>query len=465
VVRPSIRFRLTAWHGTVLACILSLTFLSIYALMNQARIRRLDDALDFEFEETAERLAAGHPGSELAREPAAFHQTYLIRVEGLRGEIVAQSGRLAGVDLPFPEMARRQGILIHRTAAPGSLGPHRIVAGIAQSGGTAFRIQIADAIDEHGSELEDLKIILFTMLPAGLLTAVLGGYWLAGRALAPVQQMVVAARRISALNLAERIRVENPHDELGQLATTLNVMLDGLGRAFAAMSRFTADAAHELKTPVASIRAEAEVLLQAPRRADEYEEALRSIVEEVERLGRLTDRLLMLSREDAGAQPGPFRRLRLDDEVRAAVQQSEDAAARAGLRLSIGELPAVEVEGDAELLRQVFGNLLDNAVKYTPRGGHIAVRGRFDDGQAVVEVNDDGIGIPAEALPRVFDRFFRVDPSRSRRTGGTGLGLSIAKAVIERHRGTIDVRSELNEGTTFLVTLPTVTALVSALSP
>lgn len=454
MVRPSIRVRLTAWYGAVLACILLLTFYSIYVLMKHAMVRRVDRTLDFEFEETAERLAAGHPAAGLAREPAAFHQTYLLRIADPHGRILAQSSKLAGVSLLFPVAAKGPSVLVHRTSMLGALGPHRAVAGAAQVGEASYMIQIATSIDEHEGELRDLRTVLLAILPAGLLTATLGGYWLAGRSLAPVQRMTEAARRISALNLTERIQVENAHDELGQLGLTLNAMLDGLGGAFAAMSRFTADAAHELKTPVASIRAEAEVTLQAPRSAGEYEESLRSIIEEAERLGRLTERLLVLSREDAGAFPERYRLIRLDDEVRAVAHLSEEAVARAGLQMSVEDLPAVEVEGDGELLRQVFDNLLDNAIKYTPRGGKIVVRGRCTEGRAIIEVGDTGIGIPPNAVPRVFDRFFRVDPSRSRRTGGTGLGLSIAKAVIERHHGAIEVRSKISQGSTFLVLLP-----------
>jgi heavy metal sensor kinase len=314
-------------------------------------------------------------------------------------------------------------------------------------------VQIATPLKSYEQDLAALRGVLWTILPAGLAFSTLGGYWLAGRTLAPVGWMTEAARRISAANLGERIEVVHEDDELGRLATTLNAMLDRIDRAFVAARRFTADAAHELKTPLASLRAEAEVALILPRSSDDYRDALRSVVEEAERLSRLAERLLILSAEDAGVEL-PRRSFRLDEVVREAAEHALEAADRAGLMLELQELPESVVAGDRDLIRQVFDNLLENALKYTPAGGAVRVRGRHDEGRAVVEVIDTGLGIPPGAIQRVFDRFYRVDVSRSRRTGGTGLGLSIVRAVVERHGGTADAESIPGRGSTFRVSLP-----------
>ncbi|MDG3005984.1 ATP-binding protein [Paludisphaera mucosa] len=449
----SIRVRLTAWYAGMLTIILVALGAAVYVLMARALVERVDAMLDFEFQEAAERLAEGRAAGELAREPEAFHESYFLRVLDSEARILAESRRLAGLAMPLPgevgtSLPRRR-FDVHL----GGLGRCRVVVGGVAAGAGPRIVQIATSLDGVGAELAELRGVLLTILPIGFLAATLGGYWLAASALAPVERMAEAARRISAENLGERLVVKNPGDELGRLASTLNAMLDRIDRAFVATRRFTADAAHELKTPVASIRAEAEVALAARRSPEDYEETLRSVVEEAARLGRLADRMLELSREDSGAAP-PRRTMRLDDAVREAVAAARGAATRAGLDLRLEDLPDADVDGDHEGLRQAFADLLDNAIKYTPAGGSITVRGGLADGRAAVEVSDTGVGIPGDALPRLYDRFYRADPSRSRRTGGVGLGLSIAKAVVERHGGTIDVESVPGSGSTFRVSLP-----------
>lgn len=454
-MRPaSIRIRLTAWYGTLLMVTIAGLGIAVHTLMAQSLLKRVDAMLDFEFEEAAERLTAGLPAEGLTDAPAAFHEAYLLRILTPGGQTLAQSPGLLGQSIPLPSGGNVEKPASHVGARLGALGPCRVVTGAVGRGEGCRIVQIATPLESYEGELADLRAVLWTILPAGLVVATVGGYWLAGRALAPVGRMTEAARRITATNLGERIEVANPGDELGRLGVTLNAMLDRIDRAFAATRRFTADAAHELKTPLASIRVEAEVTLLSPRSPGEYDETLRSIVEETERLSRLADRLLILSREDSGPSL-PRRSIRLDEALRAAIDHATEAASGARVSLRVEDLPRVEVEGDHEMLRQVFDNLLDNAIKYTPAGGVVTVRGRSVGDLAIVEVSDTGVGIPEDALPRVFDRFYRVDPSRSRRTGGTGLGLSIAKAVIERHGGATEATSLLGQGSTFRVSLPT----------
>lgn len=312
----------------------------------------------------------------------------------------------------------------------------------------------ANAADYYAHEMEELRMVLFTLLPAGLALAVVGGYWLAGRALAPVQRMTETARTISAQNLRERIEVAQPEDELGRLAQTLNSMIGRLEQSFDAIRQFTADASHELLTPLTAMRTEVEVALRSARSPEDYQRVLASVLEEVERIARLADSLLLLSREDAGAAATVRRSVRLDDLVREVAGHSKALAEAANVTLEVGELPECTIEGDPDRLRQVFFNLLDNAVKYNRPGGSIRICGRLGDQQVIIEVADTGVGIPAEELPRVFDRFYRVDKSRSRQMGGTGLGLSIVKALVENHGGRIDVESTPGRGSTFRVAFP-----------
>jgi heavy metal sensor kinase len=447
---PSIRLRLAAWYGALLMVTIAGLGVAVCMLTARSLLGRVDAALDFEFEEAAERLAGGRS----ADAPAAFHEAYLLRILLPDGRTLAQSPVLDGLSFPTPDAGGVGGPPGHVSVRLSGLGPCRVVTGAVGTGARRRVVQIAASLAPYEGELAELKGVLWAILPAGLVVATGGGYWLAGRALAPVQRMTETAQRISAANLGDRIEVANPTDELGRLGVTINEMLDRIDRAFAATRRFTADAAHELRTPLASIRAEAEVALLARRSPEDYETALCSVVEEVERLSRLTDRLLLLAQGDSGASL-PRRPIRLDDVVRAAVGDAAGTASREGVALRIGGLPRFEVQGDQDLLRQAFDNLLDNAVKYTPAGGVVTVRGCRDGARAVVEVCDTGVGIPPEALPRVFDRFYRVDASRDRRTGGTGLGLSIVKAVVERYDGTVEASSTPGEGSTFRVSLPT----------
>ncbi|WP_165244921.1 ATP-binding protein [Paludisphaera soli] len=450
--RASLRVRLTAWHAVLLMATISALGAAVFMLTSRSLLRRVDAMLDFEFEEAAERLAAGLPVDALVDSPA-FHQAYFLRILDAGGRIEAESPGLAGVRLPAPRVGVEEAPEGHADAELGAIGRYRVVTGAVGRGEGRRIVQIATPLRAYEADLAALRGVLWAILPAGLAASTLGGYWLAGRALAPVGRMTEAARRISAANLGERLEVAVEGDELGRLATTLNAMLDRIDRAFVAARRFTADAAHELRTPLASLRAEAEVALIVPRSPDDYREALRSVVEEADRLGRLADRLLLLASEDSGASL-PRRAFRIDEAAREAAGRAADSAARAGLALRVEDLPVAAVDGVRDLFGQAFDNLIENAVKYTPAGGVVTLRGRREAGLAVVEVIDTGVGIPADALGRVFDRFYRVDASRSRRTGGTGLGLSIARAVIERHGGTIEAASEPGRGSTFRVSMP-----------
>ena len=248
--------------------------------------------------------------------------------------------------------------------------------------------------------------------------------------------------------------VANPGDELGRLAATLNEMLDRLERSFAEMQRFTADAAHELRTPLAVIRNEAEVALRTPRSVEEYTRVLEGLLEEVVRLSELADQLLFLCRQDAGLNPPAHKNVPLDELLRAVTDTMRPVAEAKGLALILGDNPPCAVRGDANQLRRVFYNLLDNAAKYTATGGTVRVASHCVGGEVVVSVTDTGIGIAAEHLARVFDRFYRVDPSRAGETGGAGLGLAICRAVVRGAGGTITATSAEGQGSIFEVRFP-----------
>ena len=243
-------------------------------------------------------------------------------------------------------------------------------------------------------------------------------------------------------------------DELDRLALTLNGMIARLERSFEETRRFTADAAHELRTPLSVIHNAAEVALSSPREADQYRRFLEDILEEEERMKRLTEQLLFLCREDAGLLPELRQPVSLEMLVRQAAEPMGELASANGLTLTVAKLSACRVAGDPDGLRRLLFNLLDNAIKYTPEGGRVEVQCECQDGSAELIVTDTGIGIPSEHIPHIFERFYRVDPARSREAGGTGLGLSICRIIAESHGGTIRLESNEGKGTRVVVTLP-----------
>ncbi len=455
MMRLSIRLRLTAWIGVVLTAILVILGCAVYLVMRHALVERIDSELTFELEEISEELSVQEVNNHaISMLPEAFLENFLFQVRDQQGHIQLQSAELEPYRILLDRLVPDEHLATTRTIDLDRLGPYRILTGrIARPGGP-LTVLIASSLQTIDNELAELRATLLTILPAGLIAILVGGYWLAGRALAPIHRMTEAARQISAQSLHERIEVINPNDELGRLAETLNAMIDRLDRAFDAMRRFTADASHELKTPLTAIRAEAEVALHSSRSVDHLSDVLESIIEETERLTRLADRLLLLSREDAGTAPGDRHCVHLVEVLRQCVEHVHTVAGHAGVTIRLASMSDVLVQADKDRLRQIFDNLLDNAIKYNRPGGRVDVLMNCDDGYVIVDVRDTGIGVPDDVQDFIFDRFYRVDASRSRKTGGTGLGLSIARTLVESLHGSIHLTSTLGVGSTFQVRFP-----------
>ncbi len=280
-----------------------------------------------------------------------------------------------------------------------------------------------------------------------------GGWWVAGRALRPVQDISAAASRISVGNLAERINVAETDNELGRLAGVLNSTFARLEAAFAQQKQFTADASHELRTPIAVIISEAQTTLARQRSAAEYRETVEACLEAAQQMSRLTQSLLELARYDAGQEQIERRPFDLAERTRACLEFLRPLAEKHGLQIHCDLVPA-EVLGDAERLDRAITNLLTNAIHYNKPNGEIRVRTGSENGAAVLTVADTGQGIAPEDLPHVFERFYRADKSRAHAEGRNGLGLAICKAIVDAHGGSIAVSSESGTGSTFTVRLP-----------
>jgi heavy metal sensor kinase len=294
-----------------------------------------------------------------------------------------------------------------------------------------------------------------TAIPCAVGLAIIGGYLLAGRVLAPVGAMADTARRITAESLDARLPVSNSTDEFGRLASVFNETLARLDAAFEQLRRFTADASHELRTPLTAIRTVGEVALQRALSPEAYREVIGSMLEEVDRLTRLVENLLLLTRAEAGRIPLTRATVDLRELVAGVSDSLRVLAEEKNQELSVETAGPVAVECDAAVLRQGITNLLHNAIKFTPNKGVIRVAARSTiDGDAVIEVQDSGPGIAAGDQQRVFERFYRVDQARSRDTGGTGLGLAIARWAVEANGGRIELESVSGQGTLFRVVLP-----------
>ena len=303
-------------------------------------------------------------------------------------------------------------------------------------------------------QLSEVLKVLVLGLPLVIVLAGLGGYLLARRALAPIDRLAAEARRVTAERLHERVSVPNQHDEIGRLAAVINDAFARLEASFDKLRRFTADASHELRTPLAVIRGIGEAGLVETRTPAEYKEAIGSMLEEIDRLTTLVDTLLRLSHGDAGSVHLSREPLDLGQLTREVAASLVLLAEERRQQISIQAAEGVSVKADRLVLREAITNVIDNAIKYSPMAASIALSVRTDGRDAVVEVADQGPGIPAEHRERIFDRFFRVDAARSRDAGGTGLGLAIAKWAVELNGGSIRVDAGASGGSVFRISLP-----------
>lgn len=315
-------------------------------------------------------------------------------------------------------------------------------------------LQIAQSLEALIQTQGQIMRLLALLLVATAILAGLTGWFLASRALIPINAITRTAQKISEQDLAQRIALDSSDDELGQLAGTFNRMLDRLEAAFQRQRRFTADAAHELRTPLSILQAGLDVTLAQPRTATDYRSTLENLQEEMQRLTQLTGQLLQLARIDNHQATGIMRPTNISLLLHTITDQMAAAARQRQIALHSSIPPDVVLPADADQLIQLTLNLLENAVKYTQPGGSVTVTLRELGDQVCVSVSDTGIGIAPQHLPHIFDRFYRVDRARNRQHGGTGLGLAIAQQIVQLHHGTITVVSEPGRGSEFTATLP-----------
>lgn len=447
----SIRLRLTLWYSAMLLAGLALSGAGIWLVVSHSLRASLDDALTRQAQGVVTVLSMDRDdehdlGEELNEYAAATPEGNLIEVRNARGRQLISSNSVTLTSAP-------QQAVFDEQSTPS--GRYRTFTRDLAVGQEKYQILVATPLDGVEATLRRIRTLFLFAAPVVMLMAALGGYWISRRALAPVDALTSAARTIGIQNLSQRLSVPATGDELQRLSETWNDMLARLESAVKRLSQFTADASHELRTPIALIRTTAELALRRERSPEIYREALRQVVAESERTSHLVEDLLLLARSDAGLPAVPLERIELTPLVRDVCRQGQVLAEERQLQLS-AEMPEhpVFVQGDDPSLRRLLLLLVDNAVKYTPAGGRITVSVRPDSGGAIVAVRDTGIGIPDTALPHVFERFYRVDESRSRDGGGSGLGLAIAKWIADHHRASLEAESIVGEGSVFRVRFP-----------
>jgi heavy metal sensor kinase len=455
----SIKFRFTIWYLLVLIVLLSALGAGVYLYLSRSLYRNLDDSLELR-------------STQLRSIPAILESIRQGEFEEELGEIVIlyfySGGQLAevsprGISIPlsqefvsqaiagtslFATIQTEEGERLRLLAVPINLSILGPPPGIQPAA-----LVIARSTKQIDQALAGLVRTLIIAVPLALALAAGGGIFLARRALKPVDKIARTAREIGEGDLSQRINV-NTKDELGRLAATLNEMIGRLEKAFQRQKQFTSDASHELRTPLAVIEAESTLALQKERPPGDYQQSLETISQESRQMSSLIDQLLTLARADAGKEQWNFTEVNLGKLISNLTTDVEVLCQEKGLSFQLGQPHDLVVKGDEARLRELFMNLLDNAIRYTPALGTVSISLRREEQMAVIAITDTGIGIPAEDIPFIFERFYRVDKSRSRAEGGSGLGLAICQHIAEVHGGKIEVESQMGTGSTFSVWLP-----------
>ena len=441
----SIRTRLTLWYLAIIVVLLLLFSSVAYFMLYYNLYNNLDNSLQSRANElNTITVVAPKPNELLLSFSAngALTQEFpsgVIDASKLSGLIKqALSGQTAYLTSVTTD---NQGVRLYATTFLNPFNGQPVVIVVGQ-----LTTEITTVLHTF------VYVIVFAMVGV-IVLAGLGGLFLANRVLKPVQEITKTAQKIEGSDLSQRIAV-NTDDELGRLASTLNEMIGRLEEAFNRQRQFTADASHELRTPLAIMQAEATLALSKERTSDDYRKSLETISQESDYMSSVIGKLLFLARSDAGKEQLNFEDVELKELITGLSANIEALAQDKGLKFTVDAKEDLTVSGDKVKLRQLFINILENAVRYTPADGNISVSLVEKDSNAVVSISDTGIGIPPEHLSHIFERFYRVDKARARADGGVGLGLAIAKIITESHKGKIEVESEVGKGTTFKISIP-----------
>jgi heavy metal sensor kinase len=459
--RLSIGVRLTLWYLVIFALGEVVFGVGMWFILRDSVFDMVDDDIETQVDDLSHLLATQANDVSVSTLQALMKEAYgsehwgdYLAIYTGDGQTLYQSVFLQSNSLLMAPQAVQKTIYTSREIR----GQHfRFTFQRFSSKGRTYVVEAGLPADDAFGTLRLFRSYLFLFAPLLLLIAAGGGYWISRRALAPVDALVRTARDVSGTNLSTRLEKLQTGDELQRLSDTLNEMLDRIEAAFSRVTQFTADASHELRTPVSLIRTEAELSLRRSRSQTEYQDSLRHILLESERTTALIEQLLSLARADSGRETLQVQPVDLSTVLQGVADAWKQVAAIRDLRFSTN-LPHSDawVAGDENLLRRVADILLDNAFKYTLASGSVSLSLEAHEHSAAITIQDSGIGIPQDEQAKIFERFYRVDKSRTRAQGGNGLGLSIAQWIVSQHHGSIAVESRPGEGSIFRVELPTI---------
>jgi len=466
-VNLPIRWRLTIWYGAILALILVVFSSGVYIYFRNS----LQDSIDTKIRSIAEVLSSSMTEAHGQTVLGNFER-YLENVLGRKPkgkfiQIIDRSGKIGAkmsdietetVPTSFGTLERAlKGVVVYETV--GERRPRLrmitlpIADGKTESKKITSIVQVGTSLEDFDETMTKLLIVMIIGIPTSLCATLMVGYFMARKTLRPVDQIRRTAVKISSTNLDERIDLGSRRDELSRLAETFNAMISRLKDAFLRVNQFSLDVSHELKTPLTILKGETEVALRKDRSPEDYKRLLVSSLEEVDRMSKIIDDLLLLSKADPKDVKLNIGDVALRDLLVDVCMDMRIFAEKKEIELAVNELSDVHLKGDELKLRRMFLNVVENGIKYTGKGGRVEISSFTDDGCVMINVKDNGAGISEDDIKYVFDRFYQADKSR-RREGGSGLGLSISKWIAEAHKGSIQVESQPMNGSLFSIKLP-----------
>ena len=459
-------FKITLWYIVTFVVTTVIIFTFMYVRLRHHMIKEIDRFLKDELREFALKFSETpvdlqgvikkYEGDIVVRE---YYPIY-VRVLHEDGEVIATSGNFAAIVYPInKEKLRNMGVgssYVETVKVPGKRTPFRVLSTRLADEKFDYVIQIGTGMKSMRNTLGNFSENMLTAIPIALVLGTIGGWLLARRSLAPISYITEATQKITATNLGERLRSRHSDDELDHLIATINAMISRLEDSFKRMNQLTADVSHELRTPISAMRGEAELLLSKPRPQGAYRKALATYIEQLDFLTRMIDDLILLSKFDSNEARLTMIPIKLDRLLINLGDLFKVLAEQKGVELTVGIIERLDIVGDQTRLQQLFTNLIDNAIKFTPSGGHIDIALQKDKGFAKASIKDTGIGIPALEFEHIFDRFYQVDKSRDKGSKGVGLGLSICQWIVKAHHGKIELESAVGEGSRFIVSLPLV---------
>ena len=464
----SLRFRMTAWYAGLLLCALLMFGVSVYLGLERYLNWTFQSMLVSECRTIGTELLAQLPAKRAGWLAAEVNEAYAPEVNGrfirvyrdgtgivyLSG--TPKDGAFEPSEIPFPQGNQRDGVRRIHLKDGRQLLTQAMT--FTTPDGSHFLVESGTPYQQIQIVLHGLLLTLAIYTPFIVSLAIAGGYWLMRRSLQPVDEITERAEGITSSNLSERLPTIRTGDELERLSTALNRMIGRLDDAFQHINRFSGDASHELRTPLTILQLELEGIVHNYPLSESLENQIGSALEETHRMSRIVESLLTISRLDAGEVKLDRLPLDLSELITRTAGEMNVLAQEKSIALCTSVEAGISLDGDRTHLQQVIVNLIDNAIKYTQVGGTIHVSLYLEGGKIIVEVSDNGAGIPSQALPHVFERFYRADKARSRASGGAGLGLSIVKAICTAHSAGIYVTSEEGLGSRFRVEFPTISA-------